>query len=282
MTQIPGQLYRLAAFADAPGGGNLAGVWVGDTLPEAARMQRIAADVGYSETAFIAPASGLARTVRYFSPEAEVTFCGHATIASGVVLGRNSGAGQYELASAAGPIPLAVREEDDAWLVTLESVEPRCKAVRGGVLDEFLATFGWSRDELDTGIEPAMAYAGAWHMVLPLQDRTKLAALAYDFDALKALMLRDNLTTMQVVYRETDSLFHSRNPFPVGGVVEDAATGASAAALGGYLRSAGHVDVPARITILQGYDMGRPSRLLVDIPESGGIRVTGSAVDADN
>lgn len=281
VTQNSGHLDRLAAFADAPGGGNLAGVWVGDTLPDAARMQRIAADVGYSETAFIAPASGLARTVRYYSPEAEVTFCGHATIASGVVLGRNSGAGEYVLDSAAGPIPLTVREDDGAWQVTLESVEPRWKAVTDAVLDEFLSTFGWTREVLDPGIRPCVASAGAWHMVLPLRDRATLAALSYDFDALKALMLRDNLTTMQVIYRESDTLIHSRNPFPVGGVVEDAATGASAAALGGYLRAAGHIDVPARVTILQGYDMGRPSRLLVDIPESGGIRVTGSAVDVD-
>ena len=47
-------------------------------------MQRIAKKVGYSETAFVAPSSGAAREVRYFSPEIEVPFCGHATIATGV------------------------------------------------------------------------------------------------------------------------------------------------------------------------------------------------------
>lgn len=276
-----GRLYRLAAFADAPGGGNLAGVWVGDELPDVADMQRIAADVGYSETAFLAPADGLRRTVRYYSPEAEVTFCGHATIASGVVLGRLQGAGHYELDSAAGTIPLAVRDVDGTWLVTLESVEPQWKPVPGPLLVEFLETFGWSTDVLDDDIDPAVAYAGAWHMVLPLQTRETLAGLEYDFDGLKALMLRENLTTMQIVFRESTELFHSRNPFPVGGVVEDAATGASAAALGGYLRSTGRVRVPGRITILQGYDMGRPSRLVVDLPRAGGILVSGSAADVD-
>src|SRR5690606_5589011 len=77
MTTTPHELHRLAAFTDDPRGGNPAGVWIGDALPPADRMQRIAAEVGYSETAFLAPAVGDVREVRYFSPLAEVPFCGH-------------------------------------------------------------------------------------------------------------------------------------------------------------------------------------------------------------
>ena len=82
-----GSLHKLAAFTDRPEGGNPAGVWVGQALPDPGTMQRIAAAVGFSETAFVAPARGHRRIVRYYSPEAEVSFCGHATIAAGVVLG---------------------------------------------------------------------------------------------------------------------------------------------------------------------------------------------------
>ena len=92
-------------------------------------------------------------------------------------------------------------------------------------------------------------------------------------------MLRENLTTVQLVWRERPDLFHSRNPFPVGGVVEDPATGASAAALGGYLRDAGIIDTPFRFVIQQGETMGRPSLLTVDVPPTGGIVVSGSAID---
>jgi PhzF family phenazine biosynthesis protein len=67
----------------------------------------------------------------------------------------------------------------------------------------------------------------------------------------------------------------------VGGVVEDPATGAAAAALGGYLRGANLVSVPATILIKQGDDIGRPSRLIVQIPVSGGIVVKGTAVSID-
>ena len=83
------RLLRLAAFTTDPRGGNPAGVWIGEALPSAAEMQRVAAEVGYSETAFIAPdrTGGAGRfRVRYFSLLAEVQFCGHATIAGGVVL----------------------------------------------------------------------------------------------------------------------------------------------------------------------------------------------------
>ena len=83
---------------------------------------------------------------------------------------------------------------------------------------------------------------------------------------------------MQLVWREDAALFHSRNPFPVGGVVEDPATGAAAAALGGYLRDASLIDAPAAITIRQGEAMGQLSMLHVEIPERGGIVVKGTAV----
>lgn len=64
-------------------GGNPAVVWIGDVLPAPQEMQKIAADVGSSETAFVTPASGEESTARYFSPEVEVPFCGHATVAAG-------------------------------------------------------------------------------------------------------------------------------------------------------------------------------------------------------
>ena len=106
------ELVRIAAFSDGLQGGNPAGVWIGASLPGAHEMQHIAAEVGFSETAFAAPmstplpqgAQAVEPTaelrewrVRYFSPEAEVPFCGHATIALGVALARRFGEGEYGL-----------------------------------------------------------------------------------------------------------------------------------------------------------------------------------------
>src|SRR5262249_55054270 len=79
------KVLRIAAFCDGGGGGNPAGVVIGQQFPSEAEMRRVAAEVGFSETAFAVPAERGWR-VRYFSPESEVPFCGHATIALGAAL----------------------------------------------------------------------------------------------------------------------------------------------------------------------------------------------------
>ena len=274
----PGTVYRLTAFSIDPAGGNPAGVWLGGSLPPPAEMLAIAREVGYSETAFIAGPPGPDREVRYYSPEAEVSFCGHATIASGVLLGRVEGEGTYRFHTTVGEVPVAVSRDDGAWRAALTSVDTRHHAPGSELLDGALHALGWSRDDLDPALPPAVAWAGAWHLVLATGAQ-RLARLDYDFDRLKALMLEHELTTLQLVHREAERVFNARDPFPVGGVVEDPATGAAAAALGGYLRDAGLVQAPFDFVIHQGVAMGRPSRLDVHVPASGGITVSGTAVD---
>ena len=125
---------------------------------------------------------------------------------------------------------------------------------------------------------PARIFAGNWHLLIAAKTAARLAALDYDFERMKALMLADGLATLQLVWRERADLYHARDPFAGGGLVEDPATGSGAAALGGFLRDAGILHAPASIVILQGEAMGRPSRLEVQIPASGGIVVSGNAV----
>jgi PhzF family phenazine biosynthesis protein len=277
-----GSLYRLSAFSTNPQGGNPAGVWIGETLPDKDVMQQTAADVGFSETAFVAPASGRNRTIRYYSPETEVSFCGHATIATGVVLGETAGDGTYRLATAVGEVLVTVQLRDGYREASLTSVEPKYTLAPDSLVRDVLAVLGWKSEDLDGSIPAAKAYAGAWHLVLAVADTHRLARLEYDFGRLKALMLHEDLTTLQLVWRESSEVFHSRNPFPIGGVIEDPATGAAAAALGGYLRNAKLIEVPATILIRQGEAMGRPSRLTVEIPATGGIIVRGTAVPIDS
>lgn len=271
------QLHHLAAFAAGDTGGNPAGVWIGDRLPSVAEMQRIAADVGASETAFVAPARGSRRTIRYFSPEIEVSFCGHATIATGVVLGLSDGAGTFTLQTPVGDVPVTAEIRDGRMHATLRSVATRQAPILHADLNAALACLGWSHDDLDSSLPPARAWAGAWHYVIAVARRETLAGLHYDFEALKALMQSEELTTLQLLWRERDDLFHARNPFPVGGVVEDPATGAAAAALGGYLRDAGHVTTPFEFNVLQGASIGVPGQIHVSVPPEGGIIVGGTA-----
>ena len=279
------EILRLAAFTTDPSGGNPAGVVIANAMPPDGEMQRIATQVGYSETAFLVPqpaARGDTRAfrVRYYSPVAEVPFCGHATIASGVALAERVGPGRFDLMTNGGLVPVDVAADAEGRLrATLTSVEPRVAEPDELLVEEALSALRWERGELDRGLPPGLAYAGAWHLILATRRRERLTHLRYDFDRLREVMLAADLTTVQLVWREAPLVFRARDPFPVGGVVEDPATGAAAAALGAYLRKRGFVAPTATITIHQGEEMGRPSVLTVDLVEGEqGVRVSGTAV----
>ncbi|RPE79502.1 PhzF family phenazine biosynthesis protein [Vulcaniibacterium tengchongense] len=272
------ELLRYAAFTDRPEGGNPAGVVLDATGLDEAAMLAIAADLGYSETAFLRPHGDGRYDIRYFSPLAEVPFCGHATIASAVAIAERAGPGTLRLRTRGGEIRVETAIEAGRASATLTSLAPGVEPVPEALLAQALEALRWRRDELDPALPPRIAFAGARHLLLAARTRERLRRLDYAFDALKAAMLAHDLTTVDLVWRETPTRFHARNPFPVGGVVEDPATGAAAAAFGGYLRALGLVEPPATVTILQGEDMGRPSLLTVGIGAAGGIRVGGHAV----
>ncbi len=276
------QVLRYAAFTDDPRGGNPAGVVLDASNLDAAEMQAIAAEVGYSETAFLVESKSAPGIfdVRYFAPSSEVPFCGHATIASGVALGQRRGPGRFRFRTKAGEVEVEARMDDGNAVAALTSVKPALAELEGAAFENLLSALGYTRADLDPALPPRVAYAGAWHPVIALAERARLAELDYDFDALNELMLQRGWTTVQIIWRESPRLFHARDPFPVGGVVEDPATGAAAAALGHYLRELQLLNPPIRITIRQGDDLGRPSVLTVDIDDRDQrLRVSGTAVE---
>jgi PhzF family phenazine biosynthesis protein len=263
-------ILRYAAFSTDPSGGNPAGVVLDASGLSDADMLGIAAAVGYSETAFITADHGDGEyRVRYFSPLAEVPFCGHATVATAVALGP----GEHRFRTNAGEVPVTVDADRRA---TLTSVATSTAELAAADLGALLAALRWDAKELDPDLPPRVAYAGAHHPVIAVRDRGRLAELAYDVPALKALMEQRGWTTVQLVWRESADTFHVRDPFPVGGVYEDPATGAAAAAFGGYLRELGATGV---LHLRQGDDMGRPGELTVTLaPGEPGVRVSGAAV----
>lgn len=270
---------RYAAFTDQGVGGNPAGVMLDAAgLDDAARLA-VAAQVGYSETAFVESAGQKRHyRVRYFSPKAEVAFCGHATIATAVALSERDGPGHLQLDTLAGPIGVQTSATPAGMTATLTSVPTRTRPAEAEELDEALTALRWHHSDLDPHYPVHVAFAGNDHLVLAVRERDRLAALDYDYPALEALMAQCGWTTVHLVWAQRPTVFHARNPFPPGGVVEDPATGAAAAAFGGYLRTLALVDLPSRITILQGVDMGHPSRLVVDIAVGDDfVQVTGTA-----
>lgn len=270
------QIERISAFSDGDRGGNPAGVVLAGQLPDAASMQRVAAEVGYSETAFAAP-TGDGWRVRYFSPLAEVPFCGHATIALGACLARHHGDGAYALTLNQARIKVEGWHEGGRILAALQSPPTRSSQADEALLAAALALFALTPADLDARIPPASVHAGADHLLLALADRGRLARMHYPLDAGRRLMEAAGLTTIALVVPGSPRLFHARNAFAVGGVLEDPATGAAAAALGGYLRDLGWPH-EGSVEILQGQDMGMPSRLHVSIGRGTGasVRVSGA------
>jgi PhzF family phenazine biosynthesis protein len=275
------EVLHYTAFSDDPGGGNPAGVVLDATGADDAEMLAVAAEVGYSETAFLVEQQPGRFSVRYFSPLAEVPFCGHATIASAVAYADRHGTGSMLLATRAGEVAVTTTNDSAGnTTATLTSVPTRTEAIDPADLDRLLDALRWKADDLDPALPVRVAFAGASHPVVAVHERARLADLDYDFEALAALMAERGWTTVALVWRAGPAAFDVRNPFPPGGVVEDPATGAAAAAFGGYLRELGLVETPATLTLHQGEDMGRPSLLTVTIPDDpgSGIDVSGTAV----
>ncbi|MGW1884260.1 PhzF family phenazine biosynthesis protein [Streptomyces sp. NPDC001970] len=256
---------QYTAFSSDPDGGNPAGVVLDASALDDADMLAIAAELGYSESAFLTPKGERAYGIRYFSPKAEVPFCGHATIASAIALAERIGPGKLEFSTRAGTVPVEVGEEGGTLRATLTSVEPAVQDIAGDDLAEALAALDWPAADLDPALPPRIAFAGARHLVVAAATRARLADLAYDFARLETLMHRLDLTTVQLVWRKSATVFHVRDPFPVGGVVEDPATGAAAAAFGAYVRELGLVPDDAVLTLHQGEDLGRPGELTVTL-----------------
>lgn len=266
---------QLASFSEDGIGGNPAGVCILNELPSVSDMQACAKEVGFSETAFACPV-GQKWRVRYFSPENEVPFCGHATIALGVALAMKKGDGLFSLQLNDAAITVEGHSIGDQFQAALQSPPTKNKEPEDSVLQSALDLFGFSKDDLNPQLPPQLIFAGADHLAITLANRDKLASMKYDLNKGKTLMLREGWTTIMLAYSETAQLFHSRNPFASEGVYEDPATGAATAAYAGYLND---INWPhnGRVEFIQGEDMGAKSKLKAEVSTQKGasIKISG-------
>jgi PhzF family phenazine biosynthesis protein len=163
-------------------------------------MHAIAAELGYSETAFITGHSGPgALTVRYFSPLAEVAFCGHATIALTVAVAEHEGSGDLHLTTKAGEVAVEIRQDEAGTiLATLTSVPAHTRTASAEEVERALSALRWTAEDLDTRYPVHVAYAGNDHLILAVRDRGTLASLDYDYPALANLMAEKAWTTVML------------------------------------------------------------------------------------
>jgi PhzF family phenazine biosynthesis protein len=270
---------RYTAFAAEPGGGNPAGLVLDAAGLSDDQMLAIARQVGYPETAFVVGATATGPRVRYFSPSAEVPFCGHATVALAVALTEREGTGRRVFTTLAGEVALdATVGADGAVQVAMTSVEPATRGLEPALLARLFDLLGLEAADIAPGFPVLESFAGNWHPVLVLHDRELFHQFRFAPGPLAELKQEAGWAgTVTVLHRTGDREYEARNLFPAGRITEDPATGSAAASTGAYLRQIGAAQPGDRITIRQGRHVGRPSLLLVDVPEAGGITVTGSA-----
>ena len=268
---------KISAFSYNNEGGNPAGVFFSDEMLSDKQMLEIAKDVNYSETAFLIK-QGDSFRIRYFSPETEIAFCGHATIASGYSIGERFGLGTYELILNNGSIQIEVGQNSGESFTSISSMKTHSEDVTEDYINSVIDVFSFNQNDLNKKYPVRIAFSGNNHLIIFVKDKQKLQEMKYDFSKAKVLMEKENIVTISILWEENENLYHSRNAFAYGGVYEDPATGSAAIALGEYLRDTGFKK-SGNIEILQGFDMQQPSQLFVSFSDiaNSSIKVSGTS-----
>lgn len=267
---------RVSAFAYKNIGGNPAGVLILDEILSEKQMLEIAKEVNYSETAFLLKQDNSFR-IRYFSPETEISFCGHATIASGFILGQKFGLGIYDLVLNDDKIQIEVTKNNNKIFTSINSVKTYTYDIEEDYINNIIDSFSFSKNDLNEKYPIKVSFSGINNLILFVKNKKTFQEMKYDFEKVKELMINKNIVTINILWEENENLFHSRNAFAYGGVYEDPATGSAAISLGEYLRSMG-IKKSGEIEILQGFDMKQPSQLFVSFEETlnSSIKVLGT------
>lgn len=266
------------AFSSVPHGGNPAGVvLLDDNMPSEDEMRRIAALVGYSETAFILPLGENHFKIRYFTPVEEVDLCGHATVGSFVYLlnrGLVKEGESYRVSTKAGEINVDVSE----GLVWLDMTEPKpLRTLSAEDKASLAAAYGITGEGFGE-LEPKISNTGLADIMMPLKNVDLLANIKPDMEKIAALSKKLDVTGVHAFALANDGI-HTRNFAPLYGIDEEAATGTSTGALSYYLYEHGLMEPNGTNLFIQGEAMGKPSNIYSRIKKDCNgilIRVGGS------
>jgi PhzF family phenazine biosynthesis protein len=261
------------AFTSQPFGGNPAGVVLldGDSFPKEELMLQIAAELRYSETAFVKRDSDSEYTVRYFTPKAEVELCGHATIATFSLLYKLQLAkGECICHTKAGDLNIRVGEK-----VLMQMATPR---IVDTITDseEIYQAIGVT--DYQPTLPVQIAYSGLPDIMIPLHDVSMLQSLKPDMEAITAITRKYEVVSFHVFAIAGDGhTAHVRDFAPLYDIPEESATGTANAALTHYLQQNGRIPSTGDFSFLQGEAMGRPSVVATRITGDGVIYVGGTA-----
>lgn len=287
------KFYIVDAFTETLFGGNPAGVVIleeGAAFPDDEVMRKTAAELRYSETAFIRKTSEREFNIRYFTPAAEVDLCGHATIGSfcalaeeGVITAGTSYindtlAGRLNIEVGDGTVLMDMGKPEFLGKIDAEKEIEELYSIMGlSPKGQGLVTVG---EKAKTVLLPELISTGLPDIMMPVAGEAELAAIQPDFAALSALSERYQVTGVHAFTVNTqDGAVHCRNFAPRYDIDEEAATGTSNGALSYYLYKNGLVCEDAENVFIQGEAMDRPSKITSKLSVAGGeikIQVGGS------
>lgn len=286
----------LDVFTGIPLSGNpLAVVLDADGLDDRG-MQAIAREFNLSETVFVLPPENEAHTarIRIFTPAVELPFAGHPTIGTACLLASEKFGGgatpddaMLVLEEEAGPVRCAVAL-DEGLSATFDC--PQLPRELHGAVDPLAVARALGLEPGEVGFEnhrPSIYSAGVPFLLAPVAGLESVAKARVDrsiwLDAFPVGVAPTDVYIYCRATEEHDSDFHARMFGPIMGIDEDPATGAAAAALAGAVAVFdAPPDGPSRFSIEQGFEMGRPSSIRVDIEIAddalSAVRIGGQAV----
>ncbi len=287
MTQ---RIYLADVFAERRYAGNPLAVVIGDQALPDDTMQRLAAEINYSETTFVAPlplADGGYR-VRIFTPAREIAFAGHPILGTASVLRHHLAlplSAPLRLNLMVGRVSVTFERAPDGLEVAWFEA-PRVTLGATCERELMAAALGIAPHDIDTRSPVQQAGAGTSAMIVPLSGLDALRRSMLNLQAYAPLAAQGFPPLVYLFSRETHD---SRNDlcarffFEAHGVREDPATGNAAAFLGAYLlqhRVLSDGDVSLRIE--QGHQVRRPSLVLLRARRDSGalfdIHVGGAVI----
>lgn len=271
------------AFSKQLFGGNPAGVvYLGDSssFPDEIIMKKTAAELRYSETAFIKKISAKEFEIRYFTPAGEVDLCGHATIASFYCMKQKGiiSEGEFVCHTLSGKINIDIINND----ILMDMAKPKLIDTMTDIekLNDLCKIMGASIDEIY--LTPMTISTGLADIILPIKSKKRLDTLTPDFKALSEFSEEMDVVGVHAFSPGDDNITaYARNFAPLYEIDEEAATGTSNGSLTYYLFKQNLIKIGDECTVIQGEAMDRPSLIKTIITGSETdpvIRVGGSAV----